>query len=541
MKSILQSKKLLIATVVVVLIVIGIITVVRVNGSSDAKVVSKQLSLGEKYLSELEYEQAVIAFNKVIEIEPRNIRAYVGLAKAYKGLDQIEEAIKALETAITIAEEEKNSTGNLPEGSEDLYIMLAEIYEYNGDAEKAFQTLQKGYDITESERIAKLLEKYYPKVEVSIPSGNYETPQLLSMVSEGKKIYYTMDGSDPIKTSNIYNEPIEIRNGATTLKVVVENEFGVFGDIYVFKYNVTEKANISGNTIGNNVNGGTVAQQGEWIYYLTSIAGVINKVHTDGTRKTLICDDRVEYLNVIGNWIYYVNLSDQSNLYKIKVDGTERTKIGEDTLITSMCVVEDWIFYTIYLDESYSYMLYKIRTDGTDRVSFSTTDSYDNINVVDGWIYYSNCLDKDNFYSLYKMRLDGTERTKINSDFTACFNVVDDWIYYRNITVYDGCRLYKIRTDGEQKTKLNEEDSGFINVVDNWIYYVTYEEDNMNKQYLCKIRTDGTAHTVLKEGKFCRLNIANNWIYYLSSSKNDDTFDICCMIQVDGSQSKLVE
>jgi hypothetical protein len=54
------------------------------------------LELGEKYLLELDYEQAVVQFTTLIEIEPKNSRAYTGLAEAYIGLGDTDKAIEVL-------------------------------------------------------------------------------------------------------------------------------------------------------------------------------------------------------------------------------------------------------------------------------------------------------------------------------------------------------------------------------------------------------------------------------------------------------------
>ena len=54
------------------------------------------LDLGEKYLLELNYEQALVQFNKVIEIEPRNVRAYIGAAEVYMSMSDVEKAISVL-------------------------------------------------------------------------------------------------------------------------------------------------------------------------------------------------------------------------------------------------------------------------------------------------------------------------------------------------------------------------------------------------------------------------------------------------------------
>ena len=55
------------------------------------------LDLGEKYLLEMNYEQAVVNFIKLIEVEPMNPRGYIGLAEAYVGLGRDGEAVDVLQ------------------------------------------------------------------------------------------------------------------------------------------------------------------------------------------------------------------------------------------------------------------------------------------------------------------------------------------------------------------------------------------------------------------------------------------------------------
>jgi len=49
-----------------------------------ASKLEKQLDLGAKYLEELDYDNAIAAYTAAIEVDPANIDAYVGLAKAYE-------------------------------------------------------------------------------------------------------------------------------------------------------------------------------------------------------------------------------------------------------------------------------------------------------------------------------------------------------------------------------------------------------------------------------------------------------------------------
>ncbi|MBQ9991564.1 MAG: tetratricopeptide repeat protein [Lachnospiraceae bacterium] len=65
--------------------------------SSPQQRLNEQLDLGQKYLEEGNYEEAVVAFNKAIEIEPMSVEAYLGLAEAYVGTGDLEAAVAALE------------------------------------------------------------------------------------------------------------------------------------------------------------------------------------------------------------------------------------------------------------------------------------------------------------------------------------------------------------------------------------------------------------------------------------------------------------
>ncbi len=240
MKPILKSKKIIFSILIMALILAGIITTVIITGSYSLRTTTKQLSLGEKYLSELEYDKAIVAFNKVIDIEPRNMKAYLGLCEAYVGLNQTDEAIRILENAIEVIVKSYEDTGVSPENSENIYLRLADMYENSGNREKAFLILKDGYSILGTNKLAQALKKYYPEVRVSVPSGNYAIAQTIELISDGERIYYTLNGSEPTKESEVYTEEILLEKGMTTLKAVAENEFGEFGEVSVYSYIIEE-------------------------------------------------------------------------------------------------------------------------------------------------------------------------------------------------------------------------------------------------------------------------------------------------------------
>lgn len=67
-----------------------------------------QYNLGIRYLSEGNYEEARLAFESAIEIEPKKGEAYIGIAEAYIALGQPEKAQAILEAGLAQAEEPIN-------------------------------------------------------------------------------------------------------------------------------------------------------------------------------------------------------------------------------------------------------------------------------------------------------------------------------------------------------------------------------------------------------------------------------------------------
>ena len=317
-------------------------------------------------------------------------------------------------------------------------------------------------------------------------------------------------------------------------------------------------ASAYGSTAGNIANGGRLAQEGDWIYYKNrynykspdddGTLSELYKMRADGSGKTKLTDDKVEDINVLNGWIYYVNFADHNNLYKIRTDGTGRTKLtgsstGYSGYSPSLNAVDGWLYYYNDSDDG---GLCKIRTDGTGRMKL-TGDGATCISVVDGWIYYQNSSDGDN---LYKIRTDGTGRTKLTDDSAESLNVADGWIYFYDKFYnasngsYEG-RLYKIRTDGTGRTKLIGDDVIMMNVANGWIYYCNGSDEGK----LYKIRTDGTGRTKLTDDQNCYwIHVLDGWIYYdyevnYDFNRKNHTIDFVrtvCRIRPDGTGRQVL-
>ena len=258
---------------------------------------------------------------------------------------------------------------------------------------------------------------------------------------------------------------------------------------------------VRGNSICNIVNGGLVAQQGEWIYYRNyNVDWCIYKVKTDGTGKKKLNVYEGSNINVVGDWLYFSNLSDNGYLYKMKTDGSKAKKLNSDNS-EYISVVGDWIYYKNSSDDGH---IYKEKTDGTKRARLNNSSSY-SINIVGDWIYYLNFSDGA---CLYKIRTNGKDETKICNDSAYDLNVVGDWAYYKNSS--DNDYLYKIKTDGTKRTMIYEDACAYISVSGGWVYY----QNVSDHKSLYKIKTDGTQREKIGKDTGETLNIVGNWIYY---------------------------
>lgn len=117
-----------------VLLVIGVGVFLGAN-QIKASHLQKKLDLGNKYLEEMDYEQAKAAFHDAVDIEPSSPDAYVGLSRAYRGMED-EEGAKAV---VTIAMErmEELPEKERSEKGEILYVEAETLYAELGDTEGA--------------------------------------------------------------------------------------------------------------------------------------------------------------------------------------------------------------------------------------------------------------------------------------------------------------------------------------------------------------------------------------------------------------------
>jgi len=196
------------------------------SGGFSAEKLQKQLDLGQKNLEEMNYEEAVVAFEAAIEVDPMNVDAYLGLVEVYTrtekfdtaleyakkgyeatGDERLKEKIEMIESENRARELQKQldlgqqylgemnyeeataaveAAIEIDSMSVDAYLDLVEIYIRAGKFDIALEYAEKGYEVTGDERLKEKIDM--------IESGNITASNGWVMKSsyqeEGILLYY---------------------------------------------------------------------------------------------------------------------------------------------------------------------------------------------------------------------------------------------------------------------------------------------------------------------------------------------------------------
>lgn len=132
-----NNKKLIFSIITAAAVLIALLAGIGIY-NTPANRVSRHLELANRYLEEMDYEQAVVEFAKVIEIDPMNVDAYLGKAEAYIGLDNYDMAAATLEEGYLAAQED----GRIKENLIGVYLDMAE----NSVEERTYEERLEIYD-----------------------------------------------------------------------------------------------------------------------------------------------------------------------------------------------------------------------------------------------------------------------------------------------------------------------------------------------------------------------------------------------------------
>ena len=170
----------------------------------------EQYDLGVRYLSEGNYEEAILAFNAAIEIDPKQPEAYVGLADAYVQLGDEETAKNFLKDAIDLL------------GELDVLVHALEQYEAEKPSEETT-------DVMPEEPVEEIVDLTGEWVHEQYPRAYYMT---LKQESDGEYTFFleaVRGNLAQIATAEV--EHVKIEDG--TAEFSFTDSFGNSGMIYL--------------------------------------------------------------------------------------------------------------------------------------------------------------------------------------------------------------------------------------------------------------------------------------------------------------------
>jgi hypothetical protein len=271
---------------------------------------------------------------------------------------------------------------------------------------------------------------------------------------------------------------------------------------------VVTSSEVYGNTSSNKSNGCLVAKYDDWIIYSNqSDEAALYKMKSDGTTKTKLSSNRSGNIYIYGDWIYYTSTpADWSTfagtLRRIKIDGTCDSVVATGTVVTFK---NGWIYCQKYNE------LYKVRLDGCERTTVAN-----NVNRAitdESAIYYQSS--QDNKY--YKVNFDGSNNILVNALQGYNYNFYGDYIYftsYYNSSTYNGHATLRMKKDGTELTKIIETGADTLIINKNYIFRIS----SGGGLYRCNL--DGTNIIEISSFYANPINIIDGWIYYNIDTEN---------------------
>lgn len=94
-----KQKTIMLVIAAVIIVVAAIVAVVIITSGRKERKLKRELSAANTFLAELDYESAISAYKRAIEIDELNVEAYKGLIEAYCAIEDYENAAHTAQLA----------------------------------------------------------------------------------------------------------------------------------------------------------------------------------------------------------------------------------------------------------------------------------------------------------------------------------------------------------------------------------------------------------------------------------------------------------
>ena len=229
--------------------------------------------------------------------------------------------------------------------------------------------------------------------------------------------------------------------------------------------------------------------------------GQINKIKTDGTGKKMLAEvENGTIMLVLDDKIYYDTDTNEkdgewSGLFSMSLDGGKKERIAMN--INNINIVDGWIYYFKSGEDLSDFC--KMKLDGTEKTKLAPQNLTASLlftggyNIVGDSLIYNEKLyasrPNDNWTKVpvYKFSLDLKTKTEavkdvacsLGGDVTIAFNIDNDFIYYFGNPKEENVALYRKNLTDNSLEKLAEDvPANIINIFSDKLVLVGYPSDS---------------------------------------------------------------
>ena len=262
--------------------------------------------------------------------------------------------------------------------------------------------------------------------------------------------------------------------------LVAETENSLFyvKDVHIYKCDKDLKNEIV--LVDQPVNEGkdTINVVEDWLFFRQGKK--INRIKTDGANVETIFRGYSLDMQVVGNWIYLLSISDDMSVCRIDVNGQNKQVLSGKN-VRDMAVYKDKIYYS-YKSEDEGYFE-AMNIDGSDKQFLSNIQTR-NMIVDDEYIYYIDDVEE----ILYRMNINDKSIEKLSDNQIPKFLKDDNHIFYtlKDDSDWRFKGLYRMDANGSNATAIDSE------------CYLTETGIGVTSDYIFYVSTDGKAYPSLK-------------------------------------------
>ncbi len=278
---------------------------------------------------------------------------------------------------------------------------------------------------------------------------------------------------------------------------------------------------VIGNTMGNLSSGGALAFAADAVFYCDIAKGNSLYALRDG-KSTLLCDGNVSSLNIVGDWLYFVDKARDYSIFKMKFDGSEHTRVA-DVMATNLIVIGDKMYFINWNEEC---RVYSMDTSGKNltRVSDISTEM---LYCYGTNLYINDRNDEANFY---RLSLDGKSKTLMGYESVYFVSGYDNNLYFRQGN--EELNIWRMTDDGSVYEPLNNSRSGYINVSDGYVFFVDFADNGS----IIRMNEDGSGAVKLCSDGANNLSADGEYLYYFSDYNDKKLY----RIKKDGTGKKCL-